>query len=68
MEGTTPLLHQIPEVCRMLGIGRSMLYELIASGRLLVVKIGARTLVPADEVQRLASELVAKARAKAAAQ
>jgi excisionase family DNA binding protein len=61
-----PLLYQIPEACRQIGIGRTLLYELIAAGRLTVVKLGSRTLVPADELARLASELLTEARAKVA--
>lgn len=60
------LMYQIPEACRLLGIGRSLLYDLMASGLIVTVKIGTRTLVPADELQRLADKLVADARAKVA--
>lgn len=61
-----PLMYQIPEACRLLGIGRTLLYELITNGKLTVVKLGARTLVPADELAKLAAELLAEARAKVA--
>lgn len=61
-----PLMYQIPEACRQLGIGRTLLYELITTGKLTVVKLGARTLVPADELAKLAAQLLAEARAKVA--
>jgi len=57
----TPLLHapltvRLPEACRMTGIGRSKLYELIKAGEIETVKVGSSTLVPvkalADFVQR----------------
>jgi excisionase family DNA binding protein len=54
---TPALLHQVPEACRMLGIGRSTLYELMSAGRLKSVTIGRRRLVPASEIERFAGEL-----------
>jgi excisionase family DNA binding protein len=53
----SPLFHQIPEVCRLLGVGRSSIYELIASGRLASVAIGRRRLIAAAEIERFAAEL-----------
>ena len=41
-----PLTVRIREACRLTGIGRSKLYELIAAGEIEVVKVGAITLVP----------------------
>lgn len=41
-----PITVRIPEAIRLIGIGRSKLYELIASGDLEVVKIGRCTLIP----------------------
>lgn len=51
-----PLANQIPDVCRRLGIGRSLLYELIKNGRIRSIKIGSRTLVPESELQRFVAE------------
>lgn len=48
-----PLTVRIPEACRLTGIGRSKLYELIAEGQLEVVKIGAMTLVPMANLRAL---------------
>jgi len=37
---------RIPEACRMTGIGRSKLYELIKAGDIPTIKVGSMTLVP----------------------
>ncbi|AUW56881.1 excisionase [Sphingobium sp. SCG-1] len=44
---------RIREACRMTGIGRSKLYELIGAGEIEVVKIGALTLVPVASLRKL---------------
>jgi len=49
---TTPLLHSIQSSTRILGIGRSSLYGLIAEGQIRIVKIGRRTLIPDLEIRR----------------
>jgi excisionase family DNA binding protein len=41
-----PLTVRIREACRLTGIGRSKLYELIAAGEIEVIKVGTITLVP----------------------
>lgn len=46
-----PLTVRIPEACRMTGIGRSKLYELIQAGEIEIVKVGRMTLVPVDALQ-----------------
>ncbi len=51
------LLHPLPEVCEELGIGRSTVYELIAEGVIRTVKIGRRTLVAHDELERFVEAL-----------
>lgn len=40
-----PLVVRIPDACRLLGVGRSKLYELIAGGKIEAVKIGANRLI-----------------------
>lgn len=52
-DGIEPISVRIPDACRLTGIGRSKLYELIASGDLEVVKIGAMTLVPFESLRHL---------------
>jgi len=49
----TPLTVRIPVAVRMTGIGRSKLYELIASGDIEIVKIGSVTLIPVASLQAL---------------
>ncbi|MEN7538798.1 helix-turn-helix domain-containing protein [Aurantiacibacter flavus] len=44
---------RIKDACRMTGIGRSKFYELIATGEVEIVKIGAMTLVPTDSLRKL---------------
>lgn len=44
---------RIKDACRMTGIGRSKLYELIAAGEIRTVKIGAMTLIPVDSIREL---------------
>jgi excisionase family DNA binding protein len=41
-----PLSVRIADACRMTGIGRSKLYELIKDGRIRTIKVGAITLIP----------------------
>ena len=41
-----PITVRIREACRITGIGRSKLYELIAEGEIETIKVGAMTLVP----------------------
>ena len=41
-----PLAVRIRDACRMTGIGRTKLYELIGQGEIETIKIGAITLVP----------------------
>jgi len=48
-----PLSVRIKEACRLTGIGRSKLYELIASGDIEIVKVGAITLVPISSLKGL---------------
>lgn len=48
-----PLTVRIPEAARMTGLGRTKLYELIASGDLAVVKIGRATLITMASIEAL---------------
>lgn len=45
------LLVCVEEAARRLGVGRSAMYELLASGQIARVKIGRRTLVPVQELR-----------------
>jgi excisionase family DNA binding protein len=54
------MLHSVPDAAHVLGIGRSLLYELLAAGEITSVSIGRRRLIPADAllayVERLRRE------------
>jgi len=53
---TAPLLTvSVNEALRVTGIGRTLLYDLIDSGQLRRVKVGRRTLIRFDDLQRLVS-------------
>lgn len=45
--GTTiePLSVDIPDACRLTGLGRSKLYELLGNGEIASVKVGKRRLI-----------------------
>lgn len=45
-EQLRPISVRVPEACRLTGIGRSKLYELIAAGEIEIVKVGTMTLLP----------------------
>ena len=47
-----PLTVRIREACRLTGIGRSKLYELIGAGEIEVIKVGAITLIPVSALER----------------
>lgn len=51
-----PRAYRVPDACRALGVGRSTLYKLASAGKLRLVRIGGRTVVPGNEVNRLATE------------
>ena len=49
----TPRAYGVMDAAKELGIGRSSVYSLINSGRLRTVKLGRRTLIPADAIDAL---------------
>jgi excisionase family DNA binding protein len=54
---TSPALaYSINEACRISSLGRTSIYALIAAGKLQSRKIGKRTLIPAESLQRLINE------------
>jgi excisionase family DNA binding protein len=50
-----PLTVSVREACRLSGLGRTKIYELISDGRLTPVKIDRRTLIPFDDLAKLVS-------------
>ncbi len=55
--GPPSLLVHVPVAARMLGIGRTKVYELVSAGELELVHIGCRALVPVDSVQSFSDQL-----------
>lgn len=53
--GLQPVAHTITNACHLLSISRSTLYLLASQGKLRLVKVAGRTLVPATEISRLVS-------------
>jgi excisionase family DNA binding protein len=47
-----PLTVRIREACRLTGIGRSKIYELIAAGEIEIIKVGTITLVPVAGIEK----------------
>jgi len=50
-QSVEPLAVRIPLAAQMLGIGKSTLYEMIASGEIETIKVGRSTLVPTDSLR-----------------
>lgn len=48
-----PMTVRIPTAIQLTGIGRSKLYQLIASGEIETVKVGVSTLVSVASLRRL---------------
>lgn len=48
----TPHSLTIADTCRRYGFGKTILYELIAANKIEAVKLGARTLIIAESVER----------------
>lgn len=53
----TVRLLSVAEACSFLGIKRTQFYKLLGQGRLNAVKLGRRTLVRTDELQRFIDAL-----------
>ena len=48
---TQPLTVRVPEACRLSGIGRSKLYELIKAHEIAIIKEGTITLIPVQSLK-----------------
>jgi excisionase family DNA binding protein len=60
MISTTPLAHSVTDAARLLGIGRTALYELIGRGELPTVRIGSRRLIRDADLRAYLDALVRK--------
>lgn len=47
-----PITVRVKEACRLTGIGRSKLYELISDDEIDTIKVGAITLIPMTSLKR----------------
>jgi excisionase family DNA binding protein len=47
----------IPEACRLTGLGRSKLYELMTTGELQSIKVGKRRIVPVASLKEWLARL-----------
>lgn len=62
--GRSVKLHSVPEALSLLGsMGRTWFYSEVGAGRIRVVKLGKRTLVPDSEIQRIIEDAESRARA-----
>ncbi len=59
-DSVQPLLHPVPVACRILGIGRTLFYELVKNDDIQLVKIGNRSLVPDSVLRTLVARLTEK--------
>lgn len=54
---STPLLFRPEEAARLLGCGRSTVFELLASGQLASVRVGRLRRIPADALRSFIADL-----------
>lgn len=57
MQTAERLFFRIPEAIAATGVPRSTLYKLIRQGEIEIVKLGNRTLIPADSLRAWAERL-----------
>jgi excisionase family DNA binding protein len=55
-EKQTPLALRVKEFCQRVGVSPSTFWKYHKAGKIRVVRVGGRVLVPADEVERILSE------------
>ena len=48
---TEARLFPVHEACRRLGISKSLFYELVKAGTILIYKLGSKTLVPSYSIE-----------------
>lgn len=54
------MLYPITDAAHMLGIGRTVVYELMNEGRIRSVRIRQRRLIPKEALDEFVAELMAK--------
>ncbi len=63
-EPAEPMLLSVPQTMEQLNLSRTVLYELIRSGRLMSVTVGRKRLIPSGEIRSYVARLVAEAVAR----
>lgn len=58
---TEPMLYSVAQTAEATGLGRTKVYELMASGQLTAVKVGNRRLIPAGALREFVDGLVSAA-------
>lgn len=48
-----PLAYRVNDASRISGLGRTTLYKLHAEGKLAMIKVAGRTLIPAESLRAL---------------
>jgi hypothetical protein len=48
-----PLAYRVNDASRVSGLGRTTLYKLHAEGKLAMIRVAGRTLIPADSLKAL---------------
>ncbi|OYQ35722.1 hypothetical protein CHU93_01445 [Sandarakinorhabdus cyanobacteriorum] len=51
------LAYSVKDACALIGLSRSKIYALMASGELGSIRVGGRRLIPADAIRRLFEEV-----------
>ena len=51
-----PLAYRVRDFCNRIGISHATFYKYVKAGKIHVIRIGGRTLVPAAEAVRLSTE------------
>jgi excisionase family DNA binding protein len=57
-EVVQPMLLDIGEVAKKLGLGQTKTWELVATGQIFSVRVGKRRLVPVESVEKFVAELI----------
>lgn len=56
---TEPMLYSVAQTAEATGLGRTKIYDLMASGAIVAVKVGNRRLIPAESLREFVADLVA---------
>lgn len=56
------LNYTVREACTVIGFSRTKMWELEKAGRIVMLRLGSKVLVPLDELLKLQGELFAEAR------